>query len=79
MHYREPLIGVVSLTLLANYVPAEDWPQYLGPNRNSISPLKGILRTWPEKGPEVLWTTAVGKGWWACGQRRHGLLARPGG
>jgi outer membrane protein assembly factor BamB len=40
-----------------------DWPQYLGPNRNSISDQKGILRSWPENGPEVLWTVAVGIGY----------------
>jgi outer membrane protein assembly factor BamB len=39
-----------------------DWPQYLGPNRNSISDQKGILRSWPENGPEVLWTVVVGRG-----------------
>ena len=39
-----------------------DWPQYLGPNRNSTSPEKGLLRSWPENGPEVLWTVTVGKG-----------------
>jgi outer membrane protein assembly factor BamB len=39
-----------------------DWPQYLGPNRNSISPEKDILRTWPENGPKVLWTVSVGRG-----------------
>ena len=39
-----------------------DWPQYLGPDRNSISPEKGILRSWPENGPKVLWTVTVGKG-----------------
>jgi outer membrane protein assembly factor BamB len=43
-------------------VPAADWPQYLGPDRNSISDEKSILRSWPEKGPEVLWTVTVGKG-----------------
>jgi outer membrane protein assembly factor BamB len=42
---------------------AEDWPQYLGPNRNSVSGQKGILRSWPENGPEVLWTVAVGIGY----------------
>jgi outer membrane protein assembly factor BamB len=41
---------------------AADWPQYLGPNRNSTSPEKGLLRSWPENGPEVLWSVAVGKG-----------------
>ena len=42
---------------------AEDWPQYLGPNRNSTSAQKGILRSWPEKGPEVLWSATVGRGY----------------
>jgi outer membrane protein assembly factor BamB len=62
MTYRKPLFCVFSLTLLASSTSAEDWPQYLGPTRNSISPQKGILRSWPEKGPEVLWTAPVGKG-----------------
>ena len=39
-----------------------DWPQYLGPDRNAISPEKGILRSWPENGPKVLWTVTVGRG-----------------
>ncbi|OHB80437.1 MAG: hypothetical protein A2Z25_01675 [Planctomycetes bacterium RBG_16_55_9] len=39
-----------------------DWPQYLGPNRNSTSDQKGILRSWPENGPQVLWTVSVGIG-----------------
>lgn len=42
---------------------AGDWPQYLGPARNSTSSEKGLLRSWPEKGPEVLWTIAVGIGY----------------
>ena len=40
-----------------------DWPQYLGPNRNSTSDQKGLLRAWPENGPEVLWTVPVAKGY----------------
>ena len=40
----------------------QDWPQYLGPYRNSTSDQKGILRSWPEQGPEVLWTVNVGIG-----------------
>jgi outer membrane protein assembly factor BamB len=43
--------------------PGQDWPQYLGPNRNSTSDQKGILRSWPEKGPEVIWTANVGQGY----------------
>jgi len=51
----------VLVVCLAN-VYAQDWPQYLGPNRNSLSAQKGILRSWPPNGPEVLWTIDVGIG-----------------
>lgn len=40
---------------------AEDWPQYLGPNRNSTSS-ETISRQWPQSGPEVLWKVPVGRG-----------------
>ncbi len=52
----------VAIVLLATCTGMADWPQYLGPNGNSISAQKGILRSWPENGPEVLWTVTVGKG-----------------
>lgn len=42
---------------------AAGWPQYLGPARNSTSSEKGLLRSWPENGPEVLWTVPVGIGY----------------
>jgi len=51
------LMAIVSSGLAA------DWPQYLGPDRNSTSPEKGILRSWPENGPQVLWTVDVGRGY----------------
>ena len=40
-----------------------DWPQYLGPNRNATSPEKGLLRSWPQTGPKVLWTVPLGPGY----------------
>lgn len=49
--------------LISTGVIAQDWPQFLGPERNSTSPQKGILRTWPESGPEVLWKVDVGIGY----------------
>ncbi len=57
---------IVSFGLLFScimHLYAQDWPQYLGPNRNSISDQKGILRTWPATGPEVLWTANIGIGY----------------
>jgi outer membrane protein assembly factor BamB len=39
-----------------------DWPQFLGPTRNAVSPETGLLLQWGEKGPPVLWTKDVGEG-----------------
>ena len=67
MKTKYPLFAsVVTLALSAHCLFCAqnfDWPQYLGPNRNSTSAEKGILRAWPEKGPEVLWTATVGRGY----------------
>jgi outer membrane protein assembly factor BamB len=57
------VIGIVAAATFPARAFADDWPQYLGPSRNSVSPQKGILRSWPEKGPEVLWSATVGRGY----------------
>jgi len=44
---------------------ATDWPQFQGRDRNAVSPEKGLLRTWPEAGPKVLWSVQVGPGYGA--------------
>ncbi|MBN1816945.1 MAG: PQQ-binding-like beta-propeller repeat protein [Sedimentisphaerales bacterium] len=62
MKIRVTLTTIVLMVVACSSLAA-DWPQYLGPARNSISPEKGLLRSWPEKGPEVLWSVAVGKGY----------------
>ncbi len=48
--------------LLVGCAFAADWPQYYGPNRDSTSTEKGMLRSWPEGGPKVLWTAPIGMG-----------------
>ena len=60
----KPSVKFILLIMLicVSRVFAEDWPQFLGPNRNSLSVQKGILRAWPQNGPEVLWTVTVGIG-----------------
>jgi len=42
---------------------ATDWPQFRGPDRDAISKETGLMRSWPEGGPEVLWTANVGEGY----------------
>lgn len=62
------LISRVRRTLFAAAVLAmpalasADWPQYLGPTRNAVSTEKGLLKSFPEGGPKVLWSTKVGAG-----------------
>jgi outer membrane protein assembly factor BamB len=34
---------------------ANDWPQFRGPNRDNVSPDRGLLRAWPAGGPTLLW------------------------
>ncbi len=57
------VLPALAWAIVLSCASASDWPQYLGPTRNSISPEKGILRNWPTNGPEVLWTVSVGKGY----------------
>lgn len=56
------LIDAICSTVLVFCTFGGDWPQYLGPYRNGTSDQKGILRSWPANGPEVLWTVPVGRG-----------------
>lgn len=62
-HFRKVYLLVISLILSNSFAFAQNWPQFLGPHRNSKSDEKGILRSWPETGPEVLWTAEVGIGY----------------
>ncbi len=63
--------GVLAITLLlgaglapagAEPVAGVDWPQFRGPQQNGVSLEKGLLRSWPESGPKVLWKKPVGSG-----------------
>jgi outer membrane protein assembly factor BamB len=62
---KNKLIFVSAFLLMtfANSIYAQDWPQFLGPERNSTSPQNNLLRSWPESGPEILWTVNVGIGY----------------
>ncbi|MDY3558484.1 PQQ-like beta-propeller repeat protein [Gemmata sp. JC673] len=53
------LIGATATTSVS-----ADWPGFRGPNRDGVSPETGLLKTWPEGGPKVLWTAKnLGLGW----------------
>jgi outer membrane protein assembly factor BamB len=44
--------------------PEPGWPQWRGARRDGISDEKGLLQTWPEGGPKLLWSIdGLGRGW----------------
>jgi outer membrane protein assembly factor BamB len=61
------LLGLLVTVLLAPPAGADpskgaDWPQFRGPQQNGASAEKGLLRSWPESGPKVLWKKPIGSG-----------------
>src|SRR6266568_2834335 len=49
--------------LLSLPAQAEDWPQFRGPNRDSVWNETGILKTFPAEGLKIRWRAPVGPGW----------------
>jgi outer membrane protein assembly factor BamB len=42
---------------------ADDWPQWLGPNRDGVWRETGIINKFPAGGPKVLWRMPIGAGY----------------
>src|SRR5206468_373974 len=42
---------------------ADDWPQWLGPNRDAVWRESGIVEKFPTDGPQILWRVAIGGGY----------------
>lgn len=68
--WRAPGFLATLLLLGAGLAPAAgadpskgaDWPQFRGPRQDGVSLEKGLLRSWPESGPKVLWKKPIGGG-----------------
>ena len=53
----------VVLSLAGQQLPAGDWPQILGPNRDGLAAKdERLADSWPKEGPAVLWQRKVGGG-----------------
>ncbi len=59
-------------TVSANNTPApdlrtrkigSDWPTFLGPQQNSVSPEVGIRTPWPKEGLKIVWEAPLGLGY----------------
>src|SRR5689334_23284832 len=75
-------VVIIVLTLAVHLLArGADWPQWLGPNRNGASPETGLLKTWPQAGPKVIWKVDGGEGFSSLavvGGRAFTLLQRDG-
>ena len=54
------LLSILALSLAT--LKADDWPHFLGPNRDGTSAETGLLKSFPEGGPEILWEAKLEKG-----------------
>ena len=59
-------ISLLTLTLgLLTACPllADDWPQWMGPARDNVWREQGLLKSFPEGGPKVVWRRPVAGGY----------------
>jgi len=54
------MLLIVLLSVVS--APAEDWPQFLGPNRNNTSTGQGLVAAFPATGPKMIWKKNIGQG-----------------
>ena len=76
MHVRRALCAVLLSSFLlhpSSFAFASDWPSFLGPAGNSVSPEKGLQSPWPKAGPKILWQRSLGIGY-AMPTISHGKL-----
>jgi outer membrane protein assembly factor BamB len=62
---RHPMRSLWPFTILAvcaAVIRADDWPQFLGPHRDGVSPETGV-KPWGQSGPKVVWSRDVGPGY----------------
>ena len=54
--------SLLALALTAT-LRADDWPQWLGPQRDGVWRETGIIERFPEGGPAVRWRVPIGGGY----------------
>jgi len=57
------LLLVFLWTACALSLSADDWPQWLGPERDGVWRESGIVEEFPTEGPPVVWRTEIGAGY----------------
>jgi outer membrane protein assembly factor BamB len=58
-----PLAMSLLIAFCCGALRADDWPQWLGPQRDGVWREEGILKEFPKEGPKVRWRVPVGGGY----------------
>jgi len=56
-------LAVVAASVVVGSVAADDWPQWMGPNRDDRWNETGILDKFPEGGAKIVWRTPIAGGY----------------
>jgi outer membrane protein assembly factor BamB len=54
---------LIACLLLSPLVHADDWPQWMGPNRDNVWRETQIVERFPATGPPILWRTSIAGGY----------------
>ena len=57
------VLAILALPLLSAAASADDWPQWLGPQRDGVWREKGVVEKFPPGGPKVRWRVEIGGGY----------------
>ena len=60
---RFSLFALVALVSLSAAVCADDWPQWLGPQRDGVWRETGLIQKFPASGLKILWRKSVSEGY----------------
>ncbi len=60
---RPSVLSLLAFTLTAYVARADDWPQWLGPQRDGVWREQGLIEKFPAGGPKIRWRTPVGQGY----------------
>lgn len=60
---RLPFVSAITILCLTSFACGDDWPQWMGPNRDGVYAETGLVDSIPESGLKELWRVPVGKGY----------------
>ena len=75
-HTHGLLVTVMGFSIAGSIATAKDWPQFRGPDRNGKSTETGIIKSWEQKAPELLWMgEGMGSGYASVAAPTASLIA----